>query len=408
MKTSTRLLSIALVAFATVTGCGGSGGDGGGAVTPPPPPAAPPPAADQSPSGVWDGQAVTQGSPDVSTSFEFSDTGPFSVGTSPFTASFSNGNAETRGVLAFYITGLNAWHILTGTAATVTFETLPRTLSFWVRTVNAADVSDIQILDQNSTLIMAVVPTNAYQQIVVNRAAGETSIESMVVTSTSGGDVVIDDFTIGFPSTTDTTDDISCLVAETMELVCTVSDVATGAFVAGIQGTVQVNGSAVTGTGTIHAAPGTTLVDGSTVADVTISAGTADEGNTLDLTVDAAGVTVAVSTTYDAAYDRGSDLATVAGVYMSFDLFGDLTSFSVDADGVITSGSAAGCVSNGQISIIDADFNAYDVTLDVAMCGALDGMYDGLGLTQDENATDDVFTFGVFTNQSVIVGDPTR
>ncbi len=406
MKTSTRLLSIALVAIATITGCGG-GGDGGGAVTPPP--AAPPPAADQSPSGVWDGQAVTQGSPDVSTSFEFSDTGPFSVGTSPFTASFSNGNAESRGIPAFYINGFNAWHILTGTAATVSFETLPRTLSFWVRTVNATDVSDIQILDQNSALIMAVVPTNAYQQIVVNRAAGETSIESMVVTSTSGGDVVIDVFTIGFPSTTDTTDDISCLVAETMELVCTVSDVATGNFVAGIQGTVQVNGSAVTGSGTIHAAPGTTLVDGSTVADVTISAGTADEGNTLNLTVAAAGVTVAVSTTYDAAYDRGSDLATVAGVYMSFDLFGDLTSFSVDANGDITSGSAAGCVSNGQISIIDANFNAYDVTLDVAGAGcALNGMYDGLGLTQDENATDDVFTFSVSTNQSVIVGDPTR
>ncbi len=403
MKTLTRLLSIALVAFATVTGCGG--GDGGAVVAPPPDA----PAADQSLSGQWNGQAVTQGSPDVFTSFEFNDTGPFSVGTSPFTASFSNGNAETRGVLAFYIPpGVNAWHVLTGTSATVTFETLPRTLSFWVRTVNAADVSEIQIRDQNSAVIMAVAPNDMYQEIVVNRAAGQTSIGSMVVTSTSGGDVVIDAFNIGFPSTTDTTDDISCLVAETLELVCTVSEVTTGDFVAGIQGTVQVNGSAVTGTGTIHAAPGTTLVDGSTVADVTISAGTADEGNTLDLTVAAAGVTVAVSTTYDAAYDRGSDLATVAGVYMSFDLFGDLTSFSVAANGDITSGSAAGCVSNGQISIIDANFNAYDVTLDVAMCGALDGMYDGLGLSQDANATDDVFTFGVFTNQSVIVGDPTK
>lgn len=406
MKTSIRIFSIALVALATVTGCGGGGG--GDAVTAPPPPAQNPPAADQSPSGVWDGQALTQGSADLATSFEFNDTGPFSVGTSPFTASFSNGNAESRGVRAFYITGVNAWHILTGTSATVTYETLPRTLSFWVRTENITDVSDIQILDQNSAVIMAVVPTNVYQQIVVNRAAGETSIESMVVTSTSGGDVVIDDFSIGFPSTTDTTDDISCLVAETLELVCTVSDVATGDFVAGIQGTVQVNGSAVTGSGTIHAAPGTTLVDGSTVANVTISAGTVDEGNTLDLTISAAGVSVEVSTTFDAVYDRGSDLATVEGVYTTFDIFGDPASFVVDPDGTITSMSNAGCASNGQISIIDSDFNAYDVTLDVAMCGALDGMYDGLGLTQDGNATDDVFTFGVFTNQSVIVGDPTK
>lgn len=271
MKTSPRLLSIALVAFATVTGCDGD--DGGGAVTPPP--AAPPPAADQSPSGVWDRQAVTQSSPDVSTSFEFNDSGPFSVGTSPFTASFSNGNAELRGVPTFYITGFNAWHILIGTVATVTFETLPRTLSFWVRTANVADVSNIQILDESSALIMAVVPTDVYQEIVVNRAAGQTSIGSMVVTSISGGDVVIDDYTFGFPGTTD---DISCLVAETLELVCTVSDVATGNFVAGIQGTVQVNGSAVTGSGTVHAAPGRTLADGSTVADVTISDGTTDEG----------------------------------------------------------------------------------------------------------------------------------
>ena len=407
MKILTRILSIALVVFATVIGCGGGGG--GDAVTAPPPPApAPPPAADQSPAGVWDGQAVTQGSPDLDTSFEFNDTGPFSVGTSPFTASFSNGNAESRGVPAFYITGLNAWHILTGTSATVTFETLPRTLSFWVRTGNAADVSDIEILDQNSAVIMAVVPTNVYQQIVVNRAAGETSIESMVVTSTSGRDVVIDDFSIGFPSTTDTTDDISCLVAETLELVCTVSDVTTGDFVAGIQGTVQVNGSAVTGSGTIHAAPGTPFVDGSTVSDVTISAGTASEGNSLDLTVGAAGVSVEVSTTFDAVYDRGSNLATVEGVYTTFDIFGDPASFSVDANGVITSQSTTGCISNGQISVIDSNFNAYDVTLDVTLCGALDGMYDGLGLTQDENATDDVFTFGVFTNLSAIVGDPTR
>ncbi len=405
MKTSTRLLSIALVAFATVTGCGGGGGDGGGAVTPPPPPAAPPPAADQAPSGVWDGQAVTQGSPDVSTSFEFNDSGPFSVGTSPFTASFSNGNAESRGVPAFYINGFNAWHILTATAATVSFETLPRTLSFWVRTENAADVSDIQILDESAALIMAVVPTDAYQEIVVNRAAGQTSIGSMVVTSTSGGDVVIDDYTFGFPGTTD---DISCLVSETLELVCIVSDATNGDAIAALEGTVQANGSALTGAGTIHAVPGRTLADGSTVANATISAGTFDEGNSLGLTVDAAGASVEVSTTFDAVYDRGSDLATVAGVYMSFDLFGDLTSFSVDANGDITSGSAAGCVSNGQISIIDANFNAYDVTLDVAMCGALDGMYDGLGLTQEANATDDVFTFGVFTNQSVIVGDPTK
>ncbi len=364
-----------------LSACGG-GGSGGGGTYPPPPPPPPSPG-------------------DVFTSFEFNATGPFSVGTSPFTATFSSGNAESRGNSAFYISGDNAWHILIGTSATVSFETLPSTLSFWVRTENATVVSDIQILDENGALIMAVTPTNVYQQIVVNRAAGQTLIGTFVVTSTSGGDVVIDDLTFGFPSTTSY---IGCLVAGTLELVCVVTDVTTGDFVAGVHGTGQVSGNQITGSGTGHAAPGTTLADGSTVANVTISVGTVSERASLDLTVGAAGTSTSVSTTFDNSYDRGSDLATVAGAYSSFDIFGDPASFSVDANGIITSQSNSGCVGNGQISIIDANFNAYNVTLDVTSCGALDGMYDGLGLTQDNVTMDDVFVFAVFTNQSTVIG----
>ncbi len=205
------------------------------------------------------------------------------------------------------------------------------------------------------------------------------------------------------PGSPDRTDDIFCLIAETLEFGCEVDVDGTNAFVAGAQGTVQLNGSQVTGTGTLYAAPGTTLPDGSTFAPLTIT-GTLS-GDSLDLTFDVAGVSISVSTTFVASvYDRGSALATVAGVYPTFDIFGDPASFSVDANGVIFSQSTAGCVSNGQISIIDANFNAYDVTLDVTLCGALNGMYDGLGLTLDRNATNDNFTFSVFTSQSVING----
>ncbi len=84
--------------------------------------------------------------------------------------------------------------MLTGTSALVTFETLPSTVTFFVRAENMLTVSDIQILDENGDLIMAVTPTSVFQQVVVNRNPGETLIESIVVTSTSGGDVVIDDF----------------------------------------------------------------------------------------------------------------------------------------------------------------------------------------------------------------------
>ncbi len=407
MKTLTRLLAIALVSFATLTACGGGGGGGGGGgiVNPPVP--------DQSPAGGWDGQAVTQGAPDVFESFEFNATGGFTRGTSPFTATYTDGNAETRNVPGFYISGLRAWHILNGTSATVNFETPPRTLSVWARTAFPADVSSIQIFDVNSVLIPPIItPTNSYgtQPTVVTRTAGETSIGSMVVTSTiggGGGDVVIDDLTFGYLITT-TTDDIDCLVAETLEFICSVTDVTTGALLAGAQGTVQVTGAQVTGSGTLVAAPGTTLADGSsTVANLTIT-GTVTENSSLNLTITAVGALTSVTTTFNALYDRGSALATVNFTYPVFNIFGDPGSFSVDANGVITVATNSACVGNGQITIINANSNAYDVMLDMTSCGTLNGTYNGLGLTDDDVATDDVFSFAVFTATSVITDDATK
>ena len=94
-----------LVAALTACGGGGGGGGDGGIITPP--------VADQSPAGIWNGQAVTPNGPDVTTSFENSEItnaeGPFSIGTSPFTATFSAGIANSRGIRAFYVSGVNAW-----------------------------------------------------------------------------------------------------------------------------------------------------------------------------------------------------------------------------------------------------------------------------------------------------------
>lgn len=359
-----------------------------------------------SPTGLWDGQAVTEAAPDVFTSFEFDAVGPFPVGTSPTTATFSNGVAETRGVPEFYITGDFAWHILVGTSATVTFETLPSSLSFWVRTENATDVSEIQIFDELGTVIQTVTPTDVYQEIVVTRSAAETLIGTFDVNSTSGGDVVIDDLTFGFSATTSA---IGCVVAETLEVACVLSDLVTDEVMGSAQAVVQVtNTDQVTGSGTLYAVPGFLLGDGSVVAPLTITGGTLSERSTLDLTIDAAGATTTVTTTYDAVYERGSDLATIAGVYTTFDIFGDPSSFAIDANGAISAQSNSGCVTNGQVTIINGLFNAYDVSLDVSSCGGLNGLYDGLGFTRDMNATDDKFLFGVFTDQTTIVGDPVK
>ncbi len=166
----TICLNLGTLLLSTFIGACGGGGSGGSAA---------PPA--QSPCNS-------------STSFEFNASGPFCIGTSPFTATFSSGVTESTGEASLYSSGNFSWHVRSGTSATVTFETLPSMLTFFVRNEFTATVSDIQVLDENNDLIMAVTPTNDFQQVVVNRDPGQTLIGSIVVTSTSGGDVVIDDF----------------------------------------------------------------------------------------------------------------------------------------------------------------------------------------------------------------------
>ncbi len=377
---------------------------------PPQPPPPPPPPPSQNPRGLWDGQAVTVAAADVFTSFEFNATGGFSFGTSPYTVDFSSGDAQTVGNPLFYKSGTHSWHILNATSATVTFETLPNTLTFHVIRENAAVMSEINIRDESGALLLNVVPTDVFQMVSVT---GNTLIGSVEVTGAGGGnivggDVIIDDLTFGYSGAgfAGSTDDVDCLVADTLEFTCTLSDPATGDLLASAQGTVQVAAqNVISGSGMLYAVPGSVLADGSAVANLTISAGTISQASTLDLTVEAAGTTSTITTTYDAIYERGSDLATIAAVYTTFDIFGDPSSFTIDATGVITGNSAAGCVLNGQVSIIDAVFNAYDVALDITSCGGLNGMYDGLGLTQDSVAMDDLFIFAAFTAQSTIVGE---
>lgn len=361
--------------------------------------------------GAWSGQAMRAAAPDVFTSFEFNASGGFEVGTAPYGATFSNGNAESRGIPQFYITGANAWHILTGTTATVTFETNPNALVFHVRTENAADVATVDVLDDAGATIQTVIPTNAFQMVTINRAAGESLLGSVVVTSTSGGDVVIDDMTYGYDGNgfAGSTDDLGCVVSSALEYVCLLTDAVTDAVVAGMTGTMQVtNAGVVSGGGTMFAPPGATLPNGAASAAVTISDGTATTDTTLDLLIDAAGTQHTITTAFDPVFDRGSALSVVEGTYSTFDIFGDPSSFVVDAAGAISAQSNSGCVGAGQVSIIDAADNVYDVNFDLSNCGSLDGVYDGLGITSDASAMDDEFVFGVFNAGGMVVGDAIR
>ena len=410
MNTRTASALISLAFFGFLAGCGGGGSSSPAAPTPPPQPT--PPVVPMSAAGIWVGEAVTPDVADIVTSFEFNDSDGFVLGNAPFTADFQGGVTESRQMGPLYSEGLFSWHINTA-GGSIDFAIPGDTLVFSTRTVTAGDNATVQVLDQLGAQISLTVVTNAFQQIVVNRNPGQTLIGSVVITVTTG-EIVIDSFTFGFPSTA-STDDIACLfappdpVAPAAEdpFICVITD-ATGALIGSANGTYEANGDVVTGTGSLYAAPGETLADGSTVADLTISAGTVVEATSLNVTVDSTGLSIAVTSLFDDTYDRASDLSIVAAVYADLEIFGDTFSLTIDGAGMISGLSmATGCVLSGQVAVIDPAANIYGVNLvaDAGTCGALSGNYDGLGSSQDDMLMDDQFIFAVFVDGvSMIVG----
>ncbi len=360
-------------------------------------------------AGIWSGQAITPDLEVIFTSFEFDESDGFILGNAPFTATFQGGVTKSVQQGDLYDGGVFSWHVDT-LGGSIAFAIPGDSLAFSVRTVTAGNIATIEVLDEIGNQISATAVTNAFQPIVENRNPGEALIGSVVITVTTG-EIVIDNFTFGYPSTA-STDDIDCLFAPNDDFVCVLTDATTGDLIGGANGTYQVNGDQVTGAGNLYAAPVETLADGSTTALLTITTGTVEESDSLGLIVDSTGLSREVTSLFDVTYDRGADLATVAAVYSTFDIFGDMFSLTIDGAGMISGLSlTTGCVLSGLVSVIDVAANTYGVNLvaDAATCGALSGNYNGLGTSQDAMATDDAFIFAVFVDGvSMIVGQAVK
>ncbi len=146
-------------------------------------------------------------------------------------------------------------------------------------------------------------------------------------------------------------------------------------------GTGSVIGSAVTFNYTLVAELGFTFPDGSTSATCTGS-GTIQQRQTLAVTVNCTttlGTTSSSSASlnYNAIYDLDSVLSVIAGNYDD-----DGVVFNINANGVIfEQDPTTSCVLNGQITIIDSNFNAYDVSLSVSNCTGAEAILNGSTFT---------------------------
>lgn len=143
----------------------------------------------------------------------------------------------------------------------------------------------------------------------------------------------------------------------------------------------------------LYAQFGYQFLDGSTSGQGRID-GTAVERSVISGSFSfASGESGTISMTYEPIYDRDSSLAKLSGSWD--DGFGIMT---VDPDGSFFEQDQFGCVYNGQVSIIDAMFNAYRLTMTVSDCGLDNGDYDGIGVLADLTVDGDEDLFIVQMN----------
>lgn len=156
---------------------------------------------------------------------------------------------------------------------------------------------------------------------------------------------------------------------------------------------------------TEFAAPDSQFPDGSVVVKGTITGSVGDSGNVFDALIDpddrllsTVGGFRDIFAFYDSVYQRNSSLALVSGTWRD----GTGVTYSIDGNGAIFGQTSAGCVYDGQVSLIDSNNNLYRVHIDVSSCQDEDGSFTGLGALFGDAESGDNERFLFLGNESDI------
>lgn len=170
-------------------------------------------------------------------------------------------------------------------------------------------------------------------------------------------------------------------------------------------GSISVsNQNQISGSGTGVAPDGSLWSDGSKVATVSLSGTLSERDSLTGSWSSSTGESGNFNLNFDPIYDRPSSLAKVSGTYTAYEEDGpDIVSITIDSGGSINGQDIFGCIYSGMMSLIDSEFNVYEITLTLANCGAdnrtvtgLAGLFDGAG-TDDRLLTsvDDGNSFSI-------------
>ncbi len=130
-------------------------------------------------------------SSDVSTSFETTNTsGSFTLGTSPKTVTFTDGEAKFAGIASLYHSGSQAFMAQNNTAI-ITFETPAAIINVFLKAQSGAVGATVSIYDINNILVDSYSATTSWQEIDLVSTEGISRIELINTTSSFA---VFDDF----------------------------------------------------------------------------------------------------------------------------------------------------------------------------------------------------------------------
>lgn len=119
-------------------------------------------------------------------------------------------------------------------------------------------------------------------------------------------------------------------------------------------------------------------LDGAPFDRATISGTLADQQITSQFVTENAGDTGILTLTYNPLYEENSAIDLLQGFWNFTDLDGLTIEWEID-QGIIQGKDSDQCEYSGVISLIDPEFNAYLVDMQINECSSVNGPYRGLG-----------------------------
>ncbi len=96
------------------------------------------------------------------------------------------------------------------------------------------------------------------------------------------------------------------------------------------------------------------------------------------------GDTGALNIAYDNVYEQPSSLLATQGRWSYTDRDDLTTDVTIDEKGVLSGSDTDGCGYLGYVDIINAQYNVYQVKVEISECGSVNGEYEGVSYLVDE------------------------